>query len=156
MSTINVMTPSLTIDVSDDSPIVNVLSDSLVLDIESGGIVPAAIDTILEAGESISALRCITTNDLGKAKYATPDSIANAMVIGISTNSASIGENVTIKTSGQMTDGNWSFTKGPIFLGSNGTLTQTAPSGGLIVAQIGRAITSTTIVIDIDFTITTA
>jgi hypothetical protein len=127
----------------------------LTLDIESGGIVAANIDTSLTAGMSISALRCITTNGSGEAVYATPDSLANAVVIGISTTAGNAGETITVKTSGQLTDASWSWTKGTIYLGTNGVLTQTAPSGGSIVVHVAKAITATTIIIDIDTIITT-
>ena len=127
----------------------------VTLDIISGGIVPAAIDTTLVASTSLSALRCITTDGSGLAKYATPDTLANAVVIGISTTAANTGENITIKTSGQLTDASWAWTKGAIYLGSNGTLTQTAPTGGNVIVHVAKAITATTIIIDIDTTITT-
>ncbi len=136
-------------------PTVNVQSYDLTLDIASGGIVPAAIDTTLVASTSLSALRCITTDSSGLAKYATPDSLANAVVIGISITSASTGQNITIKTSGQITDASWNWTKGAIYLGANGTLTQTAPTGGSIVVHVAKAITATTLIIDIDTIIQT-
>lgn len=136
-------------------PTVNVQSYDLTLDIASGGIVPAAIDTTLVASTSLSALRCITTDSSGLAKYATPDSLANAVVIGISTTSASTGQNITIKTSGQITDASWNWTKGAIYLGANGSLTQTAPTGGSIIVHVAKAITATTLIIDIDTIIQT-
>ena len=136
-------------------PTVNVQSYDLTLDIASGGIVPAAIDTTLVASTSLSALRCITTDSSGLAKYATPDSLANAVVIGISTTAANTGENITIKTSGQITDASWNWTKGAIYLGANGALTQTAPTGGSIVVHVAKAITATTLIIDIDTIIQT-
>lgn len=155
MQTVNILQPQLTIDVVDQVPTVNVVEQQLTLDIDSGGIVPAAVDTTLEAAQDISALRCITTDGTGKAVYANNNTLANAMVIGISSTAATTGTNVTIKTTGLMTDAFWSFTKGPVFLGTNGTLTQTAPSNGSFVVQVARAITATTIIIDIDTTIQT-
>ena len=146
MSTINVRQDTISVDVK---------SMDVTLDIISGGIVPAAIDTTLVASTSLSALRCITTDGSGLAKYATPDSLANAVVIGISTTAANTGENITIKTSGQLTDASWTWTKGAIYLGSNGVLTQTAPTGGNVIVHVAKAITATTIIIDIDTIITT-
>ena len=49
----------------------------------------------------------------------------------------------------------WNWTKGPVFLGTNGMLTQTAPTSGAVAVQIGRAITSTQLQVDIDTTILT-
>lgn len=144
-----------TINVRQDTVSVDIKQYDVVLDIVSGGIVPAAIDTTLVASTSLSALRCITTDSNGLAKYATPDSLANAVVIGISTTSASTGQNITIKTSGQITDASWNWTKGAIYLAANGALTQTAPTGGSIVVHVAKAITATTLIIDIDTIIQT-
>ena len=144
-----------TINVRQDTVSVDIKQYDVVLDIVSGGIVPAAIDTTLVASTSLSALRCITTDSSGLAKYATPDSLANAVVIGISTTSASTGQNITIKTSGQITDASWSWTKGAIYLGANGALTQTAPTDGDIIVHVAKAITATTLIIDIDTIIQT-
>jgi hypothetical protein len=87
--------------------------------------------------------------------YATPDTLANAVVIGISTTAGNTGETITIKTSGQITDASWNWTKGAIYLGANGVLTQTAPTGGSIVVHVAKAITATTLIIDIDTIIQT-
>lgn len=146
---------STVINVRQDTVSVDVKSLDVTLDIISGGIVPAAIDTTLVASTSISALRCITTDSSGLAKYATPDTLANAVVIGVSTTSGNAGDTITIKTSGQITDASWSWTKGAIYLGANGALTQTAPTGGSIVVHVAKAITATKIIIDIDTIIQT-
>jgi hypothetical protein len=146
---------STTVNVLNNTVQVNLVEQDITLDILSGGIVAANIDTSLVAGESISALRCITTNGSGQAVYATPDTLANAVVIGVSTTSGSSGETITVKTTGELSDASWSWTKGAIYLGANGVLTQTAPSGGSIVVHVAKAITATKILIDIDTIITT-
>jgi len=125
------------------------------LQISGGGLVPISDDVSLTAGVSLSALRAVTSNTSGEAVYASNDTLANAQVIGITSNAASAGAGVTIKTSGIMTDASWSWTKGTVYLGSNGTLTQTAPSGGAILVHVGRALTATTLQIDIDTIIQT-
>lgn len=123
--------------------------------ISSGGLVPISDDISLTASVSLSALRAVTTDSNGDAVYASNDTLANAQVIGITSNAANAGNGVTIKTSGILTDANWSWTKGTVFLGTNGTLTQTPPTGGAIVVHVGRALTATTLQIDIDTIITT-
>jgi hypothetical protein len=154
-TTVNVLDNDLIVDIVENKPTVNVVTQALTLDIESGGIVAANIDTSLTAGMSISALRCITTNSSGEAVYATPDTLANAVVIGISTTAGNTGETITIKTSGQLLDASWNWTKGAIYLGANGVLTQTAPTGGSIIVHVAKAITATTLIIDIDTIIQT-
>jgi hypothetical protein len=154
-TTVNVLTNNLTVNVTDDEPQVNLVTEAITLDIESGGIVAANIDTSLTAGISISALRCITTDGSGLAKYATPDTLANSVVIGISTTAGGAGDTITVKTTGELSDASWSWTKGAIYLGANGALTQTAPTGGSIVVHVAKAITATKIIIDIDTIIQT-
>lgn len=146
---------STTVNVLNNTVQVNLVEQDITLDILSGGIVAANIDTSLVAGESISALRCITTNGSGQAVYARPDTLANAVVIGVSTTSGSAGETITVKTTGELSDASWNWTKGAVYLGANGVLTQTAPSGGSIVVHVAKAITATKILIDIDTIITT-
>lgn len=152
--TVNVQ-DAVTLNVNTLTSQLDLVTEDVVLVVESGGNVGANVDTSLIAGTSISALRCITTDANGEAKYATPDTLANALVIGISTTSGNTGDTIVVKTSGQMTDASWSWTKGAIYLGSNGTLTQTAPSAGSVVVHVAKAITATTIIVDIDTTITT-
>jgi hypothetical protein len=154
-TTVNVLDNDLIVDIVENKPTVNIVTQALTLDIESGGIVAANIDTSLVAGESISALRCITTDGNGQAVYATPDTLANAVVIGISTTAGSSGDTITVKTTGELSDASWNWTKGAIYLGANGVLTQTAPSGGSIVVHVAKAITATKILIDIDTIIQT-
>ena len=144
-----------TLNVDQRSVIVNVNSDEITLDIKSGGLVPISDDVSLTAGVSLSALRAVTSNSSGQAVYASNDTLANAQVIGITSNAASAGAGVTIKTSGILTDSNWAWTKGTVYLGTNGQLTQTSPSGGAIVVHVGRALTATTLQIDIDTIIET-
>jgi len=155
MTTVNVDQSTLVIDIVEQNVNVNTVNQSVTLDISSGGLVPISDDVSLTAGENLSALRAVTSNASGQAVYASNDTLANAQVIGITSNAASSGAGVTIKTSGILTDANWTWTKGTVYLGTNGTLTQSAPTSGAIVVHVGRALTSTTLQIDIDTIITT-
>ena len=146
---------STVINVRQDTVSVDVKSVDVTLDIVSGGIVPANIDTVLEAAESISALRAITTDGSGKAVYATNATASGSVVIGISTTSGSTGANINIQTAGTLTDASWSWSKGLIWLGTNGALTQTVPTNGAYAVPIAKAITATTIIIDVDTSIQT-
>lgn len=146
---------STTVNVVNNTVQVNLVDENITLDIVSGGLVPVADELSLVAGVNISALRAITTDGSGQAVYASNDTLANAQVIGITTVAATAGNNVTIKTSGVITDASWSWTKGAVYLGTNGQLTQTAPSGGAIIVHVGKALTATKLQVDIDTIITT-
>jgi hypothetical protein len=146
---------STTINVRRDDLTVGLTTQNVTLEIASGGLVPLVADLSLNAGAALSALRAVTSDSNGDAVYASNDTLANAQVIGITETAASSGAAVAIRTSGLMTDSNWNWTKGTIYLGTNGQLTQTAPSGGSFVVHVARALTATTIQIDIDTLIQT-
>lgn len=136
-------------------PKVVIDNSPITVTIESGGFVPSSQGIVLVAGTNISALRAITTNVNGEAVYASNNTLANAQVIGISDTGAVAGSPVTIKTSDTISDLSWNWTKGTVFLGTNGVLTQVAPTGGAVLVHVGRAITPTTLLIDIDTIIQT-
>ena len=146
---------STTVNVVNNTVQVNLVDEDITLDILSGGLVPISDDVSLVAGVNLSALRAVTTNGSGQAVYASNDTLANAQVVGITNNSTVSGENAVIKTSGVMTDASWSWTKGTVYLGTNGALTQTAPTGGAVIVHVGRALTATKLQVDIDTIITT-
>ena len=146
---------STVVNVQTNDLAVNVNNETITLNIESGGLIAVSQDLTLTAGESLSALRAITTNSSGEAVYASNDTIANAQVFGITLGSASSGQQVGFKTFGTMSDANWNWTKGPVFLGTNGALTQTAPGGGAIIVQVGKALTATQLFVDVETSITT-
>ena len=146
---------SYTINVNQDTLRVNVDQSNITLDIASGGLVPISDDITLVAGENLSALRAVTSNSSGQAVYASNDTLANAQVVGITNGAVTSGANATIKISGILTDANWTWTKGTVYLGTNGTLTQTVPTNGAIVVHVGKALTSTQLIIDIDTIIQT-
>ena len=147
---------SVILNVVDMNPTIQIQEEIISLNILSGGLVPTGGASItLTAGTNLSALRAITTDGSGNAIYASNASASLAVVVGISTTATSTGGQVTIATDGIITDAGWNWTKGPVFLGTNGLLTQTVPSGGAVIVHIGRAIAPTQIIIDVDITIQT-
>ncbi len=161
---INVPSTDAIININDDvivnvldlNPVLQLTDNIINLDVASGGLVPTGgSDLTCTAGTNLSALRAVTFDNNGEAVYASNNTIANAQVVGITITSASIGQPVTIAAAGLFTDNSWSWTKGPVFLGTNGMLTQTAPTNGAVLVYVARALTPTTIQIDIDTTILT-
>ena len=146
---------STIVNVQNNDLALNVVNENITLNIESGGLIAVSQDLQLTAGVSLSALRAVTTNASGQAIYASNDTLGNAQVVGITLGAANSGEQVGVKTFGPMSDAGWNWTKGAVYLGTNGQLTQTAPSGGAISVQVGRALTATQLFVDVDTTITT-
>lgn len=156
--TINITDANETINVNDNISLnvqniaseINIVDEVITLNIESGGVITANSEVTLIAGQNLSALRAVTVNNSNEAVYASDSNVASATLIGLTSNAASIGFSVNIKTHGLVTDLSWSWNKGPVFVSTNGTLTQTAPSNGAIIAQIGRALAPTMLFVDID------
>lgn len=146
---------STTINVQHEDVTVNIDQYDLTLNVQSGGIVPVNIDTVLQAAEDISALRAITTDANGKAIYADNTTASGTVVVGIATTSALTGANVRVQTAGTLSDASWAWSNGLVWLGTNGALTQTAPTNGAYIVPVGRAYNSTTIIVDIDNSIQT-
>ena len=107
---------------------------------------PAGGDMLdLPASGAISGHKAICNNG-GSAVYAdsTDPSTAHTLV-GVSYNAAADGDTVSIVTVGPVTEVSWSWTpQQPIYIGTGGNLTQTAPTSGYI-RRIGFAETATTV-----------
>lgn len=153
---INVNDDDVTLNVIEQTPTLNFGSGIISLNVESGGLIPGGTtDLTYIAATALSALRAVTLDNQGQVLYANNNTLANAQVLGITVTAATSGFPVLVRAVGVLSDPSWNFTKGSIYLGSNGTLTQTAPTSGLIVVPIARALSQTTIYIDVDQTITT-
>lgn len=147
---VNISQDSLIVDVVYAQPDVDLQISQITLDVASGGIVPANIDFSAEAGENLSALRAVRLDGLNKLRYASNDTATNANAVGIITAAVSAGATGNVRYAGLLSDASWSWSQGAIYIGDNGVLTQTAPSGGLIMREIARAISTTQIIIDIE------
>lgn len=105
---------------------------------------------VYPAGENISALRAVFI-DGGQAFKADRALLGEAAgVIGVTISSALIGANVSVQTSGVMTDGGWNWATAPnptIYLGVDGALTQTYPATGF-GREVATALSATSIFIN--------
>lgn len=146
--TITVTSPgAVTVDVQDSTA-------QVIISAERGpqGIPgPSGAATTLTriAGESIGGHRVVRTQS-GAAYYATqsdPDQTAAA--IGLTANAADAGGELSIVTSGEITESSWNWTPGsPLYLTGQGQLTHTPPPSGP-VRQIAVADSATTIIVSI-------
>ena len=100
------------------------------------------------AGENLSALRVVYLDD-GQAFAASATTALAYRLCGVTITAANIGSEVVIQQSGELTDASFNFTTdSPVFLGADGTLTQTPVESGALVA-VARVITPTRIYIDL-------
>ena len=69
-------------------------------------------------------------------------------VVGITASAFAAGELVKVYTAGEVIESTWTWTPGPVYLGTNGLLTQTVPTSGFI-QQVGVAHEPTKLVVQL-------
>ncbi len=101
------------------------------------------------AGSAIGGHKVVIASGVSGAQLADKDTPAHMhLVLGVTQGAASSGSPVDIQTVGEMIEPSWSWSAGPVFLGSNGNLTQTPPASGFQLL-IGTAIAPTVLMIKI-------
>lgn len=101
------------------------------------------------ATANISGHRVVIASGSNGAAIAdkdTPDHMHR--VIGITRGAATTGSQIQIAGAGEMTEPSWNWSLGPVWLGSDGVLTQTLPTTGFIL-MIGTAIAPTVLMVKI-------
>lgn len=103
----------------------------------------------VNAGQDLSGHRIVSMMS-GAAVYASADDIDTVVnVIGMTTGAALSGTDAEVLPSGELTETSWAWdTDSPVFLGNNGSLTQTVPTSGVML-QIGVPTAATKLLIDI-------
>jgi hypothetical protein len=100
------------------------------------------------ASTNISALKVIAVNN-GQAYLPSSSIVGDAFrIVGVSETSVNAGSNIKVVIAGVISDSGWNWQGDrPIFLGGNGTLTQSVPSGFL--KQIAEPLSSQAILINL-------
>lgn len=78
-------------------------------------------------------------------------------LMGLTLNAASPGGTVEIRSDGEVTEPSWTWTPDqPVYLGTNGLLTQTVPNAGTayFLQKVGFAVAATRLFLTIDPPIT--
>lgn len=97
----------------------------------------------------VSALRVVSVAGNGAVLTDPTETEDVALIIGISTNAAADGENLSILRVGTLIDSSWTWIPGlPIFCGNLGQLTQTPPTT-VAIRQVAVAASSTVIQVDV-------
>lgn len=98
------------------------------------------------AAEALGGHRVVTLEGYYASKDVATDKFK---ILGVTNGAVSSGHVATVTTYGLITEGGWSWTVGnPVFLSTNGHLTQTPPASGFRMI-VGRPMTATTLFIDI-------
>ena len=127
----------------------------IVLAIRTGAVTNNfGSDTVnVTAAENLSGHRIVTV----EGYYASKDTANDKFkVLGITTGAVTNGSEATVQISGYVTEAGWNFTVGnPVFLSTNGHLTQTVPTDGFRLI-VGKPKTATTLFLELSEPITTA
>lgn len=109
-----------------------------------------AVDQDVIAAQDLGGERVVRANDAGEAAYADSAQLTGShRVLGLTLNATLTSGNVKVRSAGRHEFSGWAWdTTLPIFLGSNGALTQSPPTSGFILT-IGFADTPTSIVVRI-------
>jgi hypothetical protein len=117
-----------------------------------GVVGPTAADIEMPAGVALSALRAVRIS-AGLAFYVDNQTLSHAHTcIGLSFNAVAPNGAVVIKSSGFLEDTNFAFlVDKPIYIGANGTLTQTPPQApAVFLLRVGVAVSATKFFIKIE------
>ncbi len=99
------------------------------------------------AGASLGGHRVVAIIG-GVAVYADKDTPSHrGAVRGITTQAVSNGGTTRVQVLGPMVEPSFAFAAGPVYVGSNGSLTQTVPTTGFL-QQVAYAETATNIFVD--------
>lgn len=131
--------PTIIIDIVDTPQVVEIATPG-----PQGPQGPAGGSIQIPTRTVISGHRAIAVDGAGYAIYADATTGTASAYIGISTGAITDNAPVTVSIVGDMIEPSWSWTAGlPVFIGSSGNLTQTAPSGTQRI--IGTALSATSI-----------
>lgn len=102
------------------------------------------------AGITLSGHKAVQIDGTGAAVYVDSGTVADAgRVLGITINAALLGAAVGVQATGEIDEVSWSWVPGqPVYVGANGSLTQTPPATGFIQA-VGMAVAPTKLVVGI-------
>jgi hypothetical protein len=108
------------------------------------------------AGEMLGGHRVVAMNSQGRAVHANHANPGHAgQICGVTLASALTGESVAVRSFGVVEDSNWQWNLAnglPLFLSTNGLLTQTVPASGFS-CRVGYLVSPTQIFIDIHLSI---
>jgi hypothetical protein len=114
-----------------------------------GPVGGAVVYLNIQASVALGGHRAVYASGSGQVDYADRTNPAHrGKVLGITTGAVSQGVDVQIQQAGEITEPSWNWSNGPVYLNTNGTLTQTAPTSGFL-QEIGVAISPTRLMIDL-------
>lgn len=113
---------------------------------EPGPPGPPGVATVnLLAAENLSGHKAVYAG-AGGLRLANNAALQTSDVLGITTAATLAAQLATVQTKDLLTEPSWNWQVGPVYLGSNGNLTQTPPLAGVQV-EVGTATSATTLLV---------
>lgn len=111
---------------------------------------PGGVTVTRVAFDSLAGNRVVIQNSDDTVSYASSDNASHAnRVLGVTTHAATATAEIAIQLSDVMAEVSWSWEpNAPVFLSSDGMLTQDINSTGLFFLQVGTALSATKLLID--------
>lgn len=98
------------------------------------------------AAQILSGHRVVVPLDDGSVAYADATNIAHVnRPVWMTTGSWSAGWAAALVTAGPITEGSWAWSPGLVYLGANGSLTQSIPADAAFIRVVAEVISSTSI-----------
>jgi hypothetical protein len=116
-----------------------------------GGGTPGQVRISTVAAVAVSGHRAVTADPDGTVRYVSNASFADRHApTWITMGAAAAGESIQVLAYGLLDEPTWSWTPGPIYLGTTGLLTQTPPvtPGAMFLITLGLATSPTTMFLD--------
>lgn len=101
------------------------------------------------AGETLSALRMVYELNGQVFLLSAGDAAHIDLLLGLVLTAAPAGAATKIQLFGAVDDAAWAWTPGPVWLGTNGVLTQAPPTSGFDV-RLGTAVSATRVILNIE------
>lgn len=101
------------------------------------------------AGETLSSLRMVYELNGQVYLLSAADAAHIDLLLGLALTAAPAGTATNIQLIGAVDDAAWSWTPGPVWLGTNGALTQAPPTSGFDV-RLGAAVSATRVILNIE------
>lgn len=123
-----------------------------VINVGGSGTAPERTAFTMVAETNLNGLRVVAGSDsfIGQAVYADHNNIPQASkVLGITRSAVLAGNSVEVIDGGSINDPSWNWIDGPIFLGTDGKLTQSAPTVGFVLT-VGKAVSANRISLNME------
>lgn len=104
-------------------------------------------DVYMTASKALSGHRAVIATGSGADYPSIANDTHGNLIIGVTLSAAENGAQVAIRTQGEVVEPTWNWTLGPVFVGDNGVLSQTLPTGAW-VRRIGTAISATRLIVE--------